>query len=135
MGNYTIFRCLEILGKAGNKEFYNILKILDLKSSSEQIFFENWHWVPLQCGSCCWATQSQRLTGFGLAFIDKNVEFASSLMYMYCVVHSSYSIGSLIACSFMVLGLGSNCCCCLFIVFSAILWGLQRAVYSPTCTP
>ena len=25
----------------------NVPKILDLKSSSEQIFFENWRWVPL----------------------------------------------------------------------------------------
>ena len=25
----------------------NVLKILDLKSSSEQVFFENWRWVPL----------------------------------------------------------------------------------------
>ena len=25
----------------------NVLKILDLKSSSEQIFSENWRWVPL----------------------------------------------------------------------------------------
>ena len=25
----------------------HVPKILDLKSSSEQIFSENWHWVPL----------------------------------------------------------------------------------------
>ena len=27
----------------------NVPKILDLKSSSEQIFSENWRWVPLNC--------------------------------------------------------------------------------------
>ena len=27
----------------------NVPKILDLKSSSEQIFSENWRWVPLSC--------------------------------------------------------------------------------------
>ena len=27
----------------------NVLKILDLKSTSEHIFSENWRWVPLKC--------------------------------------------------------------------------------------
>ena len=41
MGNYTIFRCSKILGEAGKQEILqqNVSKILDLKSSSEQIFF------------------------------------------------------------------------------------------------
>ena len=45
MGNYTIFRCSKILGEVGKqlRNFTtNVPKILDLKSSSEQIFYENW---------------------------------------------------------------------------------------------
>ena len=38
----------------------NVPKILDLKSSSEQIFSENWRWVPLQCG-CCEEVQTRLL--------------------------------------------------------------------------
>ena len=30
----------------------NVPKMLDLKSSSEQIFAENCHWLPLQGGRC-----------------------------------------------------------------------------------
>ena len=41
MGNYTIIRCSKILGEVGKQEIFatNVPKILDLKSSSEQIFF------------------------------------------------------------------------------------------------
>ena len=41
MGNYTIFLCSNILGEADKQEIlqpWNVPKILDLKSSSEQIF-------------------------------------------------------------------------------------------------
>ena len=44
MGNYTIFRCSKILGEAGKQEILqqnNIPKILDLKSTSEQVFSKN----------------------------------------------------------------------------------------------
>ena len=47
MGYYTIipfFRCAKILGQAGKQELNfttNIPKILDVKTSSEQIFSEN----------------------------------------------------------------------------------------------
>ena len=42
MGNYTIFRCSKILGEAGKQVFFNkCSEILDLKSSSEQIFSES----------------------------------------------------------------------------------------------
>ena len=34
-------------GRQARKFTTNDLKILDLKSSSEQIFSENWRWVPL----------------------------------------------------------------------------------------
>ena len=42
------FRCSKILGQAGKQENFrtNPPKILDLKSSSEQIFSENCRWVP-----------------------------------------------------------------------------------------
>ena len=38
----------ENLGEAGKQEIFtkNVPKILDLKSSSERIFSENWRWVP-----------------------------------------------------------------------------------------
>ena len=44
------FRCSKILGQAGKQENFrtNPPKILDLKSSSEQIFSENCRWVPLK---------------------------------------------------------------------------------------
>ena len=43
MGNYTIFYMFEILGETVKEETFttNVPKILDLKSSSEQIFSEN----------------------------------------------------------------------------------------------
>jgi len=43
------FRCSKILGEAGKQEILqlNVPKILDLKSSSEQIFSKNCRWVPL----------------------------------------------------------------------------------------
>ena len=44
------FRSSKILGEAGKQEILqqlNVTKILDLKSSSEQIFSENCRWVPL----------------------------------------------------------------------------------------
>ena len=54
MGNYTLFLDLGDLGnprtEAGKqaKNFTkNVPKILHLKSSSEQIFSDNWRWVPL----------------------------------------------------------------------------------------
>ena len=34
-------------GKQARNFTTNVPKILDLKSSSEQIFSENWRWVPL----------------------------------------------------------------------------------------
>ena len=49
-GNYTIFRCLIILGEAGKQTrnlTKNVPKILYLKLSSKQIFSEHWCWVPL----------------------------------------------------------------------------------------
>ena len=38
----------EIIGEAGKQEILQQMspKILDLKSSSEQILSENWRWVP-----------------------------------------------------------------------------------------
>ena len=45
----TFFRCSKILGEVGKQEIFttNVPKILDFKSSSEQIFSENSRWVPL----------------------------------------------------------------------------------------
>ena len=34
-------------GRQARNFITNVPKILDLKSSSKQIFLENWHWVPL----------------------------------------------------------------------------------------
>ena len=49
MGNYTILYSSKILGEAGKQEILttNVPKILDFKSSYEQIFSENWRWVSL----------------------------------------------------------------------------------------
>ena len=35
------------IGRQARNFTKNVPKILDLKSSSEQIFSENWRWVPL----------------------------------------------------------------------------------------
>ena len=52
MGNYTIF--LDVRNPKRGRQARNftttVPKILDLKSSSEQIFFKNWRWVPLLFG-------------------------------------------------------------------------------------
>ena len=49
MGNYTIFYLFENprRGRQARNFTTNVPKILDLKSSSEQIFSENCRWVPL----------------------------------------------------------------------------------------
>ena len=50
MGNYNIFEGLEHprRGRQARNFTTNVPKILDLKSSSEQIFSKNRRWVPLQ---------------------------------------------------------------------------------------
>ena len=49
MGNYTIFELFENprRGRQARNFGENVPKIVDLKSSSEQIFSENCRWVPL----------------------------------------------------------------------------------------
>ena len=49
MGNFTIFEMFENprRGRQTRNFTTNVPKILDLKSSSEQIFSENCRWVPL----------------------------------------------------------------------------------------
>ena len=49
MGNYTIFGGFENprRGRQARNLIANVPKILDLKSSSEQIFSKNCRWVPL----------------------------------------------------------------------------------------
>ena len=56
MGNYTIFQIFANprRGRQARNFTANVPKILDLKSSSEQIFSENCRWVPLR--SKHWAT-------------------------------------------------------------------------------
>ena len=44
----------------------NVLKILDLKSSSEHIFLENWRWVPLITGTLSLKNVLLFLNGFGI---------------------------------------------------------------------
>ena len=52
MGNYTIFGGFENprKGRQARNLTTNVLKILDLKSSSEHIFSKNCRWVPLFFG-------------------------------------------------------------------------------------
>ena len=49
MGNYTITYMLENprRGRQARNFTTKVLKVVDVKSSSEQIFSENWRWVPL----------------------------------------------------------------------------------------
>ena len=49
MGNYTIFKMFENprRGRQARNFTTNVATILDLKSSSKQIFSENCRWVPL----------------------------------------------------------------------------------------
>ena len=49
MGNYTIFGGFENprRGRQARNLTTNVPKILDLKSSSEQIFSKNCRWMPL----------------------------------------------------------------------------------------
>ena len=49
MGNYTIFWMFENprAGRQARNVTTNVPKILDFKSSSEQIFSEDCRWVPL----------------------------------------------------------------------------------------
>ena len=56
MGNYAIFLTFENprRGRQARDFTTNVPKILDLKSSSEQIFSENWRWVPLNCDKYTW---------------------------------------------------------------------------------
>ena len=53
MGNYTILQIFENPrgGRQARSFTANVPKILDLRSSSEQIFSENWRWVPLKGAS------------------------------------------------------------------------------------
>ena len=44
----------------------NVPKILDLKSSSEQIFLENWRWVSLISATLCLKNVLLFLNGFGI---------------------------------------------------------------------
>ena len=54
MGNYTILYMFENprRGRQARNFTTNFPKILDFKSSSEQIFSENCRWVPLNCKQC-----------------------------------------------------------------------------------
>ena len=48
MGNYTIFQIFENPRRGTARNFTtNVPKILDLKSSSEQVLSKNCRWVPL----------------------------------------------------------------------------------------
>ena len=49
MGNYTFFQMFKNprRGRHARNFTTNVPKILDLELSSEQIFSENWRWVPL----------------------------------------------------------------------------------------
>ena len=61
----------------------NVPKILDLKSSSEQIFLENWHWVPLITSTLCLKNVLLFLKGFGICLNGSGYPFQK------VVVHSN----------------------------------------------
>ena len=53
----------------------NVPKILDLKSSSEQIFLENWCWVPLIISTVCLKNVLLFLNGFGIHLNNSGYPF------------------------------------------------------------
>ena len=61
MGNYTIFWMFENprAGRQARNFTTNVPKILDFKSSSEQIFSENCRWVPLECSKLAVCLRSE----------------------------------------------------------------------------
>ena len=67
MGNYTILGGSENPRRGGQARNLttNVPKILDLKSSSDQIFYENCRWVPL--------IQGKKLTYSKLQFPSENL--------------------------------------------------------------
>ena len=74
MGNYTIFYVFENPRRGqASKKFYNkCSEILDLNSSSEQIFSENWRWVPLSIHLLSIAKMST-LRSFSPSFYFKGI--------------------------------------------------------------
>ena len=65
---YTIFWMFENprRGRQARNFTTNVLKILDLKSSSEHIFLENWRWVPLITVTLSLKNVLLFLNGFGI---------------------------------------------------------------------
>ena len=57
----------------------NALKILDLKSSPEQIFLENWRWVPLITSTLCLKNVLLFLNGFGIRLNGSGYPFQKKL--------------------------------------------------------
>ena len=64
MGKYNIFYLFENprRGMQARNFTTNVPKILDLKSSSEQIFSENYRWVPLKSGKLITMKESKDLS-------------------------------------------------------------------------
>ena len=81
MGNYIpFFRCSKILGEAGKQEILNtenVPEILDLKSSSEQIFSKNSRWVPLTEKT----TEKRLLTSSNRATIEEQHKLAAQKIF------------------------------------------------------
>ena len=74
MGNYTIFYVFENprRGRQARNFTTNVPKILGLKSFSEQIFSENWRWVPLSIHLLSIAKMST-LRSFSPSFYFKGI--------------------------------------------------------------
>ena len=80
MGNYTIFQMFE--NPRGGRQARNfttdVPKILDLKQSSEQIFSENWRWVPLWIALI--PVRSAQCTWF-MVYRTRNITFEERLFW------------------------------------------------------
>ena len=86
MDNYTIFWMFENLrrGRQARNFTTNVPKILDLKSSSEQIFSETCRWVPLKDQTYCLPISTHDLIrhlnwAFWFLYWFRNINLAANI--------------------------------------------------------
>ena len=84
MGNYTIFEGLENprRGRQARNLTTNDSKILDLKSSSEQIFSKNRHWVPLFFGGLKFSKSAKKTSLYVAPIPHHTIPFSFLLDYL-----------------------------------------------------
>ena len=69
----------------------NVPKILDLKSSSEQLFSENWRWVPLLARQKMWFCQADTMnTAYSYPGTHKRAPFLNLLQLVWGKTKKQY---------------------------------------------